>query len=180
MTQTSPYGPRSRSGITTTASTTGTTRSPVVVPIAPVRGWALADGPRRFAAFAALPLAALMSALSLGDGTGATSAVQVLWLVVGPAAFYSLARVLRPEPRDPERTPRHLLAGAGTALSVPVLAVLALGGDGSTVGEDVVMGLGSLAFVLGVTTASWGVVSLAVRWFTRGSGVPASTGSLGR
>ena len=151
----SPYGPPARH-----------TRPhpPLVVPVDPVRGWELADRPRRIAALAALPLAALMSALALGLAFGATGAVQVLWRGLGPTLFYSLARVLRPEPLDPERTSRHLLASTATSFAFPVLAVLVLGGSGT--GDDVVIHLGSLAFVLGVSTAVWGVIALAVRWFT--------------
>ena len=153
----SPYGPPARHT---------RPRPPLVVPVDPVRGWELADRPRRLAALAALPLAALMSALALGMGFGATGAVQVLWLGLGPTLFYSLARVLRPEPRDPERTSRHLLASAATSFAFPVLAVLVLGGSDGGTGDDVVIHLGSLAFVLGVSTAAWGVIALAVRWFT--------------
>ena len=154
----SPYGPPAR---------LTRPRPPLVVPVDPVRGWELADRPRRLAALAALPLAALMSALALGLAFGATGAVQVLWLGLGPTLFYSLARVLRPEPRDPERTSRHLLASAATSFAVPVLAVLLLddfGGSGTA--DDVVVSLGLLAFVLGVSTVVWGVSALAVRWFT--------------
>lgn len=153
----SPYGPPARHT---------RPRPPLVVPVDPVRGWELADRPRRLAALAALPLAALMSALALGLAFGATGAVQVLWLGLGPTLFYSLARVLRPEPRDPERTSRHLLASAATSFAFPVLAVLVLGGSDGGTGDDVVIHLGSLAFVLGVSTAVWGVIALAVRWFT--------------
>ena len=152
--ETSPYGPPAR---------LVRPRPPLVVPVDPVRGWELADRPRRVAALAALPLAAVMSALALGEGSGATGAVQVLWLGLGPTLFYSLARLLRPEPRDPERTSRHLLASAATSFSVPVLAVLVLGDGGS--GDDVVISLGSLAFVLGVTTSVWGVIALGARSF---------------
>ena len=154
----SPYGPPAQ---------LTRPRPPLVVPVDPVRGWELADRPRRLAALAALPLAAVMSALALGLAFGATGAVQVLWLGLGPTLFYSLARVLRPEPRDPERTSRHLLAGAATSFAFPVLAVLVLGGiGGSGTADDVVIHLGSLAFVLGVATAVWGVIALSVRWFT--------------
>ena len=174
MTQTSPYGP---------PTLAAPPRPPVVVPIAPVRGWALADGPRRFAALTALPLAAVLCALSLGVGVGATGAVQTVWLVVGPATFYSLARVLRPEPRHLERTSRHLLASAATSFSVPVLVVLLLADDGGSFGggsrngDDVVTGLGSLAFVLGVITAVWGLVALVVRALRRSAapGRPPAT-----
>ena len=146
-------------------------RTPVVVPVAPADGWARADLPRRIAAVSALPLAVVLSVLALQDLSGAT--VQLLWLAVGPMTFYSLARVLRPEDRHPERTPRHLLASAATSFAVPVLAVLVLAdGGGDYGGTDIVVGLGSLAFVLGVTTVVWGVIAVAVRWFTSPPAAP--------
>ena len=99
--------------------------------------------------------------------------MQTVWLGLGPALFYSLARVLRPELRDPERTSRHLLASAATSFSVPVLAVLLLADGGSSTGDDVVIGLGSLAFVLGVATVVWAAVALVVRWFRTPPAAPA-------
>ncbi len=156
MTTTSPYG---------SAPQPTRSRPPVVVPVAPATGWAAADAPRRAFALAALPLAAVVCVLPLLPSAHALGVVEAAWLLVGPMCFYSLARVLRPEPRHPERTPRHLLAAAATSFAVPVLAVLLLGQAGGT-GDDVVIGFGSIAAVLGVVTAVWGLVALVVRWFT--------------
>ncbi len=132
---------------------------PLVVPLDPAGGWAAADAGRRTAAVLALPLAALMCLAS----TAAPAPVSGTWLAVyallGPATFFSLARVLRPEPRSPERTPRHLLAATATSFALPVLAATsASGGD-----EGVVIALGSPAAVLGVVTVAWGLVALLVR-----------------
>lgn len=146
MTHLSPYGPQS-------------TRARLMMPIVPAQGWALADTPRRIAAVLALPLAAVLALSALGSSLGTDSWGQLVWLVVGPAAFYSLARVLRPEPRHPERTPRHLLASAATSFGLPVIAVSVLAGGGDTL----VVGLGSIAFCLGVLTVLWGLLAVLVR-----------------
>lgn len=134
-------------------------RERLVVPVDPVRGWAAADLGRRVAAVLAVPLAATLSLLSLRPGTALPDWALLGWLALGPATFYSLARVVRPEPRSPERTPRHLLAAAGTALAFPtVIGLLVPTGD-----VDVIVVYGSGAGVLGVLTATWGLVALAVR-----------------
>lgn len=137
---------------------------PVVIAVAPRRGWAAADRPRRLAAVLALPLAALLCLVS-GRQADAASSVSdwalLVWLVVGPASFYSLARVLRPEPYDLERTSRHLLASAATSFGLPTAAGLALG-----LGDDLVITLGLPAFGLGLLTVLWGVVAVAVRALT--------------
>ncbi len=156
MTHLSPYGPQP-------------TRARLVLPIVPAQGWALADPPRRLAAVLALPLAVILVLLALDERLGADSRGLLIWLVVGPAAFYSLARVLRPEPRHPERTLRHLLASAATAFGLPVIAVLVLAGEGGYFGgggpdgDSLVLGLGSLAFCLGVVTVLWGLLVMLIR-----------------
>ena len=158
MTHLSPYGPQPAP-------------ARLVMPVDPARGWALADAPRRVAAVMALPLAAVLVVLALGSRLGADGEGLLVWLAVGPAAFYSLARVLRPEDRHPERTARHLLSSAATSFGVPVLAVLALaqGGDGygygggSSGGDDLVIALGSLAFCLGGLTVPWGLGAVLAR-----------------
>lgn len=139
-----------------------TAYEPLVVPLDPVAGWRTADAGRRSAAVLALPLALLVS---LAATTGALpDGVLYGWIGAGPAAFYSLARVLRPERRSAERTPRHLLAAAATALAVPTIACL-LAPSGDT--DEVVIGYGTPAFVLGVLTAAWGLGALAVRAWPR-------------
>lgn len=140
--------------------TGGTDHAPLVVPFDPQRGWAGADLGRRTAAVLALPLALLLSVAATADGTAVLDPWAVYgWIIVGPATFYSLARVLRPEPRGGERTVRHLLAGAGTAFGVPTLAcLLAASGD-----DGLIVTLGTPAFLLGVTTAIWGLGAFAVR-----------------
>ena len=132
------------------------------MPVGPVSGWTQADLPRRVAALLALPLAAVMGALAVQDR--ATGLLQLLWLLVGPGTFSSLARVLRPEPLHPERTPRHLLAAAATALASPVVVELSFGPQGY--GASAMLVMGSAAFVLGLTTLLWGLVAVTVRWFT--------------
>lgn len=133
--------------------------TPLVVPIDPLRGWRSADTGRRAAAVLALPLAAGMAVASTSAATPLPVGWIALWLLVGPATFYSLARVLRPEPRSAERTPRHLLAATATSFAGPVLAAdVAVRGD-----DGVVVGLGAPAAVLGVVTVLWGLGALLVR-----------------
>ena len=148
MTHLSPYGPQP-------------TGARLIMPVVPARGWALADTPRRIAAVLALPLAVVLVLLALAGRLGTDSQGLLVWLAVGPAAFYSLARVLRPEARHPERTTRHLLASAATSFGAPAIAVLVLGADGA--GDDLVIGLGSIAFCLGVVTVLWGLLAMLVR-----------------
>lgn len=132
---------------------------PLVVPVDPARGWRQADAPRRLAAVLALPLAAVMSLASTSSLTPIPLGWIAAWALVGPAAFYSLARVLRPEARSPERTPRHLLAATATSFAGPVLAA-----NSAHDGDDgVLVTLGTPAAVLGVVTLTWGLVALVVR-----------------
>jgi len=133
--------------------------APLVQPVDPARGWALADPGRRIAAVLALPLAAVMSLSSTSAATPLPLGWIAFWAVVGPATFYSLARVLRPEPRSAERTPRHLLAATAMSFAVPVLAASqAYDGD-----DGVIITLGCPAAVLGVVTLVWGLGALLVR-----------------
>jgi hypothetical protein len=138
------------------------TQEPPLVPVAPRLGWGLADRGRRVAAVLALPLGALVSALAVtgNDTRGVPEWLLWGWIAVGPMTFYSLARVLRPELRSPERTPRHLLAAAGAAFSVPMAATIALGGD-DELGVAIVFGVP--AFALGALTLAWGLIAFAVR-----------------
>lgn len=131
----------------------------MVVAVDPARGWALADRPRRVAAVLALPLTALLVLLG-GRDDGTEGAALLLWTALGPASYYSLARVLRPEPRHPERTPRHLLAATATSFGVPTVAALALLETGV---DGIVIGLGTPAFALGVVTLLWGLFAAGVR-----------------
>ena len=156
MTHPSPYGPQ-RASVR------------LVMPVVPDQGWALADTPRRIAAVLALPLAAILVLLALESRLGTDSRGLLVWLAVGPATFYSLARVLRPEPRHPERTPRHLLASAATSFGLPAVAVLVLAGragdfgGGGSGGDALLVALGSIAFCLGVLTVLWGLLAMLVR-----------------
>ena len=147
-------------------------RPPVVIAVAPRRGWAAADRPRRLAAVLAVPLAAALCLVSGRQGEAASSVSDwalPVWLAVGPACFYSLARVLRPEPYDLERTSRHLLASAATSFGLPTAVGLALGLD-----DDLVITLGLPAFGLGLLTVLWGAVAVAVRALT----APAAASAL--
>ena len=135
-------------------------RVPLVVPIDPTRGWAGADLPRRTLALTALPLAALLCVAVLVEREVSDAALWT-WALVGPAAFYALARVLRPEPRSWERTPRHVLAGTATSYAAPVVAALAA--ESSLATEAIVIPFGSSAFLLGCTTVVWGLIALTVR-----------------
>jgi hypothetical protein len=143
-----------------TAAPLATRPVPLLVPFAPRRGWALADTGRRTAAVLALPLVLLVSLLTLAESSSDLShAVLISWVLLGPTTFYSLARVLRPEPRSAERTPRHLLSGTATAFAVPTLVdQLLVQGDGA-----VMIGFGCPAAVLGALTLAWGLVALLVR-----------------
>lgn len=135
-------------------------REPLVVPFDPARGWAGADLLRRTCAVLALPLAALLC-LAVLDGRELSSTALWAWALAGPTGFYALARVLRPEPRSWDRTPRHVLAGAATSYAAPVLAVMTAPSSRAT--DAVVIPFGTVAFVLGVTTLLWGLVAAAVR-----------------
>lgn len=135
------------------------TAEPLVVPVDPVRGWLAADTGRRLAAVLALPAAAVMALASTAGGPDLSTSWILLWTGLGPALFYSLARVLRPEPRSRERTPRHLLAATATSFAVPVLAAnIAYDGD-----DGVIILLGTPAALLLVVTVLWGLIALAVR-----------------
>ena len=137
-----------------------TRRPPLVVPLDPAAGWSGADLPRRSLAVLALPLAALLAAAVLAGRDPSTGWLWA-WALTGPATFFALARVLRPEPRSPERTPRHVLAATATSYAVPVLA--ALNAAPSLETDDIVMSFGTVAFLLGCSTAVWGVVAFTVR-----------------
>lgn len=144
-----------------TTQTYGPPRStePLVVPVDPARGWQRADTGRRLAAVLALPAAAVMALAATAGGPDLAISWILLWTGLGPALFYSLARVLRPEPRSRERTPRHLLAAAATSFALPVLAAnSAYSGD-----DGVIILLGTPAAVLGAVTVVWGLVAVAVR-----------------
>ena len=136
--------------------------NPAIVPVAPRLGWALADRPRRVAAVLAVPLAALMSARVVA-GRDADELPYWLfwgWIAFGPMTFYSLARVLRPEHRSWERTPRHLLAAAAAALAVPMAASLAVPGEADL---SVAIAFGTPAAGLGCLTAVWGLCVFLIR-----------------
>ncbi len=135
-------------------------RVPLVVPIDPAHGWAGADLPRRTLALTALPLAALLCVAVLLEREVSDAALWA-WALAGPAAFSSLARVLRPEPRSWDRTPRHVLAGTATSYAAPVVAALVAGSSLET--DAIVIFFGSVAFLLGCTTVAWGLIALTVR-----------------
>jgi len=143
----SPYGP-----------TVATPRpAPLVVPVHPVRGWAAADTPRRVAALAALPVAAVyLLGAALPWLSGPATVVLVL---AGPPAFYSLARVLRPYAPGGERTVRHWAAATSTAYSLPGLMMMSLAVDEEGFGL-----LLALVAALGcVVTVAWGLLAFLAR-----------------
>lgn len=131
-----------------------------VVPWDPASGWAKADLLRRSCAVAALPLTALFCTL-VSWTSGPAVVAMWAWMLVGPATFYALARVLRPEPRSWERTSRHVLAGAGAAFGIPT--VLALVAPEGTASGGVVILFGSAAFSLAVITIVWALFAWVVR-----------------
>jgi hypothetical protein len=131
-----------------------------LLPFAPAVGWSTADLPRRAFAVAAVPLAALL-ALAVLAGREPSATVLWAWAFTGPATCFALARVLRPERRSAERTPRHVLAATATSYAVPVLAALSNGPSPAT--DQIVMPFGTVAFVLGCSTAVWGLVAFTVR-----------------
>ncbi len=73
--------------------------------------------------------------------------------------------MLRPEPRSWDRTPRHVLAGTATSYAAPVVAALVAGPSLGT--DAIVIPFGSIAFLLGCTTAVWGLVAVTVRYAQR-------------
>ena len=147
---------------------------PVVLAVrfAPRHGWRTSDRPRRTAAALALPLAALVCLLAVSgnDTDGVPQWLMWSWLLLGPTTFYSLARVLRPEPRSAERTPRHLLASAGAAFAVPTLASMVLARPSDDL--DVFILFGVPAILLGGTTLAWG----AAAWMFRAAELGRRTG----
>ena len=108
-------------------------REPVVLPFAPQRGWATADGPRRAFAVAGVitVVAALASpAVLVGwwDRTVVAGAFAVWVVLAGPPMCYSLARVLRPHPPGVgwERRWRHWAAAVATAYGSTMLGFMAV------------------------------------------------------
>ena len=133
---------------------------PVVLPFRPVVGWRQAGVPQRVLALTALPLVALWALLlwkapAAGDVVTATTGVSL-----GPAAFWCLARVLRPHVGTSlERAARHVLAAASTCLGTAVIVGIAVNtAAGSFLG--LFAGLASLGFVV---TVPWGVAAMMTR-----------------
>lgn len=134
---------------------------PVVVRLDPSAGWAQADWPRRVFALAALPLTLVLAVL-LSAGVFDSGDLYLIpfctTVLLGPPAYYSLARVLRPHPRQLERTSRHLLASTATSFATLPLVE-------NEAGDGLVMAfaLGLPAFGLGVLTLAWGATAGVVR-----------------
>jgi hypothetical protein len=153
-------------------------REPVILPFAPRRGWAAADGPRRVFAVACLLTIAAVPASTLvprgsWDPSGPATAFTVVVVLAGPPMCYSLARVLRPHPQGVgwERRWRHWAAAIATAYGSSMLGVMAAssvpGGsrwwlfdpDG---GAFLFLLVQASAAVIGPVTVVWGLA--AVLW----------------
>ena len=138
---------------------------PLVLGLHPALGWRTADSPRR--CFAVLCLVQLiewplLSLVPFGD-----VGMALLAISVGPPAFYSAARVLRPHPTGEagERLLRHALASASTAFGTAVLVLIV------TESNSVGFFLAAPATLGLLVTAPWGVVALVAR--ALGTPVPA-------
>lgn len=139
---------------------------PLVLGLHPGLGWHTADrGRRRFAVLCAVQLVGwpLLTLVPFGD-----IAVALLAISVGPPAFCSAARVLRPHPAGEagERVLRHGLASASTAFGSATIAFLVTGS-----GDSVGLLLAAPATLGLLVTVPWGVVALVAR--ALGTPVPA-------
>ncbi len=150
-------------------------REPVVLPFEPRRGWQSADIARRAFAVACpvlllawLVLALLPRTSNSGTQDAAAPMIFTVWsglfVLLGPPACYSLARVLRPYPNGAggERPWRHWCAAVATALGLPVLLLIVLsssGGMSSSAGVAYVC----IASSLGPATIAWGAVAALIR-----------------
>ena len=132
----------------------------LVLPVRPGLGWRRAGDAQRVLALAVVPLVVgwtvlLARAPGVGDVLVLVSAVTV-----GPPAFWSLARVVRPHLDDSvERLLRHALAAAATCFGTVVVVGIATDTEqGDFLG--LFAGLASLGFVV---TVPWGLVALVAR-----------------
>ncbi len=132
--------------------------SPLVLPLRPGLGWNFADRPRRAFAVLGLALLACWPVLLRFGGEVGDTAVALSALTIGPPAFYSLARILRPHlVEDTERELRHWCASTTTCFGVAVLIALTVAG-----GDLVALFIVPALLGLNVTLA-WGVVAMVVR-----------------
>lgn len=133
---------------------------PVVLPFAPVAGWRQAGTLQRVLAVTVLPLVALWALLlwkapALGDAVTATTGVTL-----GPAAFWSLARVLRPHVGSSvERMVRHAFAATATCLGTAVIIGIAVN---TADGDFLWLFVGPASLGL-VVTLPWGVTAMVTR-----------------
>lgn len=132
----------------------------VILPVRPVEGWRRAGTARRALAASVLPLVLLWAVLLAAAPGPGDVVTAVTGLTVGPVAFWSLARVLRPhEVDDLERLLRHALAAASTCLGTAVIVGIAVNTrDGDFLGLFVVAA--TLGFCI---TVPWGVAAVLVR-----------------
>lgn len=132
----------------------------VILPLQPAEGWRRASAVRKALAASVLPLVLLWAVLLAAAPGPGDVITAVTGLTVGPVAFWSLARVLRPHEGDGlERQLRHALAAASTCLGTAVIVGIAVDtDDGDFLGLFVVAA--TLGFCL---TVPWGVVAVVVR-----------------
>ena len=131
---------------------------PLVLGLHPGRGWRSAEGRRRrLAVLCAVQLAG-WPLLALAPGGDV--AVAGLAVLLGPLAFSSAARVLRPHPHGAagERVLRHWLSAASTALGGATITLLV-----TDRGEDIVLLLALPAALGLLVTVPWGVMALVAR-----------------
>ncbi len=152
---------------------------PAILPFAPRRGWQQANLGRRLLAVTCPLLILLWVAIAqiqelpiLGaDGLAGTADDPVdtaapgwvtpwnaLYLLLGPVACSSLARVLRPYPNGPggERRWRHWCAATATACGIALMIVIATDAPIGLSG-DVGAAYLILASLLGPATGIWGI-----------------------
>jgi hypothetical protein len=152
---------------------------PLVLPVAPRRGWATASSRRRAlaVAFVAGPVAVLASTAVPRHADAVPVAlglvVDLVVLLAAPFCCHAAARVLRPDvqgARPTERTARHAAAAVATPYGVAALCTLATMAGGpsrfwlfAATGRPVLLLEILVASFVGVVTLAWGLVALLWR-----------------
>ena len=153
-------------------------RDPLVLPVAPRRGWAAASPRRRALAVSfAVGVLAVLATTAVARPPADVPVplgvvVDLVVLFAAPFCCHGAARVLRPDvpgAHPTERTARHAAAAVATAYGVAGLCGLAtmhvpssrvwiFAGNGTVVVVELLV-----ALVLGVATITWGLVALLWR-----------------
>ena len=97
---------------------------------------------------------------------GLGGAANVMLLLLGPPAFYSVARVLRPYPPGGERTVRHWAASISAAYSLYGFTIITSEGLSLEAAAFGVL-LAVIAAPGGLLTLVWGAIAVVVRLVRR-------------